>query len=216
MRLAGLGHVTGGEHLHGCFGFNRFHQLLLHVSERRQRARELIELNQQKLPGCYLHRSNPNDVARVEQLTFICTPTSDSVGRSKCTTQPPSRTATDRPFSRPRMIVVQAEGCAPIVRAYESGAERSEMFHNARTVADGLRVPKAIGDFLVLRAVRESGGTALAVSDADMVRDMRELGSKEGVSAAPEGGAALTALKKGYGKKPVAIGFLQRLGDRVF
>jgi threonine synthase len=56
-------------------------------------------------------------------------------------------------------------------------------------------VPKAIGDFLVLRAVRESGGTALAVSDADMVRDMRELGSKEGISAAPEGGAALTALK---------------------
>jgi threonine synthase len=63
------------------------------------------------------------------------------------------------------------------------------------SVADGLRVPKAIGDFLVLRAVRESGGTALAVSDADMVRDMRELGSKEGISAAPEGGAALTALK---------------------
>ena len=96
---------------------------------------------------------------------------------------------------RPKMVSVQAEGCAPIVRAYEQGAERSEMFPNARTVADGLRVPKAIGDFLVLRAVRESGGTALAVSDADMVRDMRELGSKEGISAAPEGGAALTALK---------------------
>ena len=56
-------------------------------------------------------------------------------------------------------------------------------------------MPKAIGDFLVLRAVRESGGTALAVSDADMVRDMRELGAREGISAAPEGGAALTALK---------------------
>jgi threonine synthase len=96
---------------------------------------------------------------------------------------------------RPKMVSVQAEHCAPIVRAYESGAERSEMFPNARTVADGLRVPKAIGDFLVLRAVRDSGGTALAVSDADMVRDMRELGSKEGISAAPEGGAALTALK---------------------
>ena len=75
------------------------------------------------------------------------------------------------------------------------GAERSEMWQNARTVADGLRVPKAIGDFLVLRAVRESGGTALAVSDADMVRDMRELGSQEGISAAPEGGAALQALR---------------------
>jgi threonine synthase len=100
-----------------------------------------------------------------------------------------------QPGRRPKMVSVQAEGCAPIVRAYEQGAERSEMFPNARTVADGLRVPKAIGDFLVLRAVRESGGTALAVSDADMVRDMRELGSKEGISAAPEGGAALTALK---------------------
>ena len=96
---------------------------------------------------------------------------------------------------RPKMVSVQAEHCAPIVRAYESGAERSELFPNARTVADGLRVPKAIGDFLVLRAVRESGGTALAVSDADMVRDMKELGAREGISAAPEGGAALTALK---------------------
>jgi threonine synthase len=62
-------------------------------------------------------------------------------------------------------------------------------------VADGLRVPKAIGDFLVLRAVRESGGTAVAVSDIDMVASMRELGSEEGISAAPEGGAALQALK---------------------
>ena len=100
-----------------------------------------------------------------------------------------------QPGRRPKMVSVQAEHCAPIVRAYDEGKERSEMFPNARTVADGLRVPKAIGDFLVLRAVRESGGTALAVSDADMVRDMRELGAKEGISAAPEGGAALTALK---------------------
>jgi threonine synthase len=99
------------------------------------------------------------------------------------------------PGRRPKMVSVQAEGCAPIVRAYETGAERSELFPNARTVADGLRVPKAIGDFLVLRAVRESGGTALAVSDAEMVRDMKELGAKEGISAAPEGGAALSALK---------------------
>jgi threonine synthase len=96
---------------------------------------------------------------------------------------------------RPKMVSVQAENCAPIVRAFDQGKERSEMFPNARTVADGLRVPKAIGDFLVLRAVRESGGTAIAVSDADMVADMRELGAKEGISAAPEGGAALTALK---------------------
>jgi threonine synthase len=100
------------------------------------------------------------------------------------------------PGRRPRMVSVQAEHCAPIVRAYEEGAERSEPWPNARTVADGLRVPKAVGDFLVLRAVRESSGVALAVSDAEMVRDMRELGSAEGISAAPEGGAALSALKK--------------------
>jgi threonine synthase len=96
---------------------------------------------------------------------------------------------------RPKMVSVQADHCAPIVRAFDEGKERSEMWQNATTVADGLRVPKAIGDFLVLRAVRESGGTALAVSDADMVADMRELGAKEGISAAPEGGAALRALK---------------------
>jgi threonine synthase len=96
---------------------------------------------------------------------------------------------------RPKMVSVQAEHCAPIVKAFNEGQERSELFPNARTLADGLRVPKAIGDFLVLRAVRESGGTALAVSDGDMVRDMRELGAKEGISAAPEGGASLTALK---------------------
>jgi threonine synthase len=96
---------------------------------------------------------------------------------------------------RPRMVSVQAAGCAPIVRAFEQGAERSELWSQAHTVADGLRVPKAIGDFLVLRAVRESGGTALAVTDADMVQGMRELGMREGISAAPEGGAALHAVK---------------------
>ena len=95
---------------------------------------------------------------------------------------------------RPRMVTVQAEGCAPIVRAFEQGAERSEMWHNAQTAADGLRVPKAIGDFLVLRAVRESGGTAVAVSDADMIAAMRRAGALEGISAAPEGGAAVHAI----------------------
>ena len=75
------------------------------------------------------------------------------------------------------------------------GAERSTMFENAHTVADGLRVPKAIGDFLVLRAVRESDGAAVAVSDADMVTAMREMGALEGISAAPEGGAALHAVR---------------------
>ena len=99
------------------------------------------------------------------------------------------------PGARPRMVAVQAEHCAPIVRAYEQGAERSELWQNARTVADGLRVPKAVGDFLVLRAVRASGGTALAVADDDMLRGMRELGARQGISAAPEGGAALHAVK---------------------
>jgi threonine synthase len=97
--------------------------------------------------------------------------------------------------TRPKMVAVQAEHCAPIVRAFNAGAERSEMWLNARTIADGLRVPKAVGDFLVLRAVRESGGTALTVTDRDMVTAMRELGSHEGISAAPEGGAALHAVR---------------------
>ena len=100
------------------------------------------------------------------------------------------------PGLRPRMVSVQAEHCAPIVRAFDQGAERSVMWTNARTIADGLRVPKAVGDFLVLRAVRESGGTALAVTDDDMVAAMRELGGREGISAAPEGGAALQAVKQ--------------------
>jgi threonine synthase len=98
--------------------------------------------------------------------------------------------------SRPKMVTVQAEHCAPIVKAFAEGAERSEMWPQARTIADGLRVPKAIGDFLVLRAIRESGGTAIAVADADMVAGMRELGATEGISAAPEGGAALQAIRQ--------------------
>ena len=100
-----------------------------------------------------------------------------------------------RAGTRPKMVAVQAEHCAPIVRAFNEGAERSEMWLNAKTIADGLRVPKAVGDFLVLRAVRESGGAALTVTDRDMVIAMRELGSREGISAAPEGGAALHAVK---------------------
>ena len=97
---------------------------------------------------------------------------------------------------RPRMVSVQAEGCAPIVRAFDRGQEKAEPWEHAATVADGLRVPRAIADFLILRAVRESGGTALAVPDADMVRDMVEIGRLEGVSAAPEGGAGLTAIRR--------------------
>jgi threonine synthase len=97
------------------------------------------------------------------------------------------------PDRRPRMVSVQAEHCAPIVRAFHNGATRAEPWEDARTIADGLRVPRAIGDFLVLRALRESGGTAVAVADADMVTGMKDAGRLEGVSAAPEGGAALFA-----------------------
>ncbi len=100
------------------------------------------------------------------------------------------------PQRRPRMVSVQATGCQPIVRAFEHGDERAAMWEGAATVADGLRVPRAIGDFLILRAVRESGGTAVAVPDADMVDGMIEIGSTEGVSAAPEGGAALAAIRR--------------------
>ena len=97
---------------------------------------------------------------------------------------------------RPRMVSVQAEGCAPIVRAFESGTEKAAAWENAATVADGLRVPRAIGDFLILRAIRESGGTAIAVGDQDMIDGMLELGSTEGISAAPEGGATLAAVRR--------------------
>ncbi len=99
------------------------------------------------------------------------------------------------PKKRPHMVTVQAAGCAPIIRAFDQGTEKSVMWENAATVADGLRVPKAIGDFLVLRAVRESGGAAVAVSDADMVAGMKDVGRLEGISAAPEGGAAIHALR---------------------
>jgi threonine synthase len=99
------------------------------------------------------------------------------------------------PQRRPRMVSVQAEGCAPIVRAFDAGTERAAPWHNAATLADGLRVPRAVGDFLILRAVRDSGGTAVAVPDGAMVDGMIAIGSTEGISAAPEGGAALAALR---------------------
>ena len=97
---------------------------------------------------------------------------------------------------RPRMVSVQAEHCAPIVRAFQQGAERAQPWENASTLADGLRVPRAIGDFLILRAVRESGGTALAVTDRSMIEGMLAIGKHAGVSAAPEGGAALVAIQR--------------------
>jgi threonine synthase len=96
---------------------------------------------------------------------------------------------------RPKMISVQAAGCAPIVRAFEGGAGHAEPWPDAKTAASGLRVPAAIGDYLILDAVRASGGTALAVSDEAMVADMEVLACEEGISAAPEGAATLSALR---------------------
>jgi len=105
---------------------------------------------------------------------------------------------------RPRMVSVQAEGCAPIVRAFKAGHDRAGPVAGAHTIADGLRVPAAIGDFLMLRILRNSGGTALSVTDVAMVDGMRRLGSVEGVSAAPEGGAALAALDQLIGRDLMA------------
>ena len=100
------------------------------------------------------------------------------------------------PGRRPKMVSVQAEHCAPIVRAFDRGAEKAEPWENASTIADGLRVPRAIGDFLILRAIRQSGGTAIAVQDHQMVEGMLAIGKYEGVSAAPEGGAAWIAIQR--------------------
>lgn len=110
---------------------------------------------------------------------------------------------------RPKMISVQAEGCAPIVRAFEENEPRSRFFENAHTIAAGLRVPKALGDFLVLEGVRESGGAAVAVSDEEMLEAGVRLASDEGIYAAPEGAACVSALEK-----LLASGFLKPT-DRV-
>ena len=97
---------------------------------------------------------------------------------------------------RPRMVTVQAEGCAPIVRAFEQGHRFADEIPNAATIASGLRVPKAIGDFLILDALRASGGTAVAVSDEELIAAVRDIGAVEGVFCAPEGAACLPALRK--------------------
>ncbi len=110
---------------------------------------------------------------------------------------------------RPKMIAVQAEGCAPIIRAFEENEPRSRFFENAQTIASGLRVPKALGDFLVLEAVRASGGTAVAVSDDEMLDAGIQLASEEGIYAAPEGAACVAALEK-----LLASGFL-KADDRI-
>lgn len=96
----------------------------------------------------------------------------------------------------PRLVAVQPEGCCPIVRAWEAGAASAQPFAGARTVAAGLRVPKALGDFLVLRALRETGGCAVSVDDAAILRAQRELAAEEGLWVSPEGAAALAGLER--------------------
>jgi threonine synthase len=96
---------------------------------------------------------------------------------------------------KPKMIAVQASGCPPIVRAFEEGKPASDFYPHARTLASGLRVPKALGDFLVLDAVRASGGTAVAVSDEEILDGVADLAAAEGVFAAPEGGACVAACR---------------------
>lgn len=95
--------------------------------------------------------------------------------------------------ARPRMVTVQAAGCAPIVRAFQEGRAHAEAWRGAATVADGLRVPAAIGDFMILQALRASGGTAIAIEDERMLEAVRLIGAHTGIFACPEGGATLAA-----------------------
>lgn len=110
---------------------------------------------------------------------------------------------------RPRMVTVQSATCAPIVRAFHAGERFADEFENAATVASGLRVPKAIGDFLILDALRASGGTAVAVTDQELIAAVAEIGAATGIFAAPEGAACLPALRK-----LMAGGFISG-GERV-
>jgi threonine synthase len=96
----------------------------------------------------------------------------------------------------PKMVAVQAEGCAPIVKAYKEGKDKAEFFQGAHTIAAGIRVPSALGDFLVLDAVRKSGGTALAVTDEEILSAWSHLAKTEGALICPEGAACVVAAKK--------------------
>jgi threonine synthase len=96
--------------------------------------------------------------------------------------------------ARPRLVCVQSAGCAPMVRAFHAGAETAEAWQGADTIAAGLRVPSALGDFLILRSLRESGGTAVAVPDDEILGALREMGRAEGIFVAPEAAATLAAL----------------------
>jgi threonine synthase len=97
---------------------------------------------------------------------------------------------------RPRMIAVQAAGCAPMVRAFEAGLEHAARWEDARTIAAGIRVPQAVGDFLILRAVRDSGGFAIAVSDEAIAAALDEVAREEGLLLCPEGAATYAAYQR--------------------
>lgn len=99
---------------------------------------------------------------------------------------------------RPRMVSVQSEGCAPIIKAFNENTKHAELWQNASTIASGLRVPAAIGDFLILDAIRESNGTAVAVSDKDIMDCANLIGKTQGIFTAPEGGATLAAFNTLY------------------
>ena len=125
---------------------------------------------------------------------------------------------------RPRMVAVQAEGCAPMVKAWEEGERHAERWEDASTVAAGIRVPKAVGDFLILDAVRESGGFAMAVSDEELMKAVNDAATRDGFLLCPEGGATLAAYRKardsglvGAGERAVlfncATGFKYPLPD---
>ena len=105
---------------------------------------------------------------------------------------------------RPRMVAVQAEGCAPIVKAWQAGAEHAERWENAATAASGIRVPKAIGDFLILAAVRESGGFAIAVSEEEIVAARDDAAVEEGLLLCPEGAATLAAWRRALARGLIA------------
>jgi len=98
--------------------------------------------------------------------------------------------------NKPRMVAVQAAGCAPVVKAFQAGADRCEFWQEAHTIASGLRVPKSFADRLILADLRASQGTALSVSDAEIVHAQRLLGRMEGIFSAPEGAATVAALQK--------------------
>ena len=114
------------------------------------------------------------------------------------------QTRPGEPVKLPKMFAVQAEGCAPIVRAYEAGEEHAPVWENARTVAAGIRVPVAVGDFLILRAVRESGGAALAVSDEAILEARREIARGTGNLICPEGAATYAGWQRALADGMVA------------